>query len=41
LYFRVNFTFAKLPDYRDMIELMLHPDPEKRGHLGMPNQVKY
>ncbi|XP_023333665.1 serine/threonine-protein kinase PLK2 isoform X2 [Eurytemora carolleeae] len=23
---------------RDMIELMLHPDPEKRGHLGMPNQ---
>jgi len=24
-----------------MIELMLHPDPEKRGHLGMPNQVKY
>ena len=24
-----------------MIEFMLAPDADMRGHLGMPNQVKY
>ena len=25
---------------RDMIEMMLSPDPEMRGHLGMPNRMQ-